>query len=52
MKVNKKKSKELTMVDDFNILLYCIWADCGNKKEFAKFKAALETASDILNEGK
>lgn len=52
MRTNKKKSKELTMVDDFNLLLYFIWKDCGKIKKFAKFKAALEAASDVLNEGK
>lgn len=43
----KKKRK---LQDSFDVLLYAMWMDCGNKKRYAKFKKALERASEILHE--
>ena len=45
----KKKSKKRTLTESFDLLLYSLWADCGKQKKYAKFKEAIEVASDVLH---
>lgn len=48
-KKRKPKPDPKKLKDNFNVLLWVMWKDCGRKKKFKEFRAALEIASDILN---
>jgi hypothetical protein len=43
-----KKARKRKLTDNFDILLWAMWRDCGRTKVLAPFKAALEKASDAL----
>ena len=44
--------KKMTMKENFAIMLWAMWSDCSKLKKYAKFRKALELASDELEKVK